>query len=66
MSASDVSSVLHDEEECDRELRGLWMSRLMFNPFAGWPSETRTFEEFHDACGCEVCHPEIHNEPVWS
>lgn len=28
------------------DLRGLWLSRLMFNQFVGWPPETRTFEEF--------------------
>lgn len=21
---------------------------------------------FHDACGCDLCHPEIHNPAVWS
>lgn len=33
-----------------RELLGLWLSRLMFNPVVGWKPETRSFEEFvHDA-----------------
>ncbi len=35
---------LSDDDE--RELLGLWLSRLMFNPFVGWPPETRSFEEF--------------------
>ncbi len=30
----------------ERELRGLWLSRLMFNMFVGWPPENRSFEEF--------------------
>ena len=29
-----------------RELRDLWMSRVMFNQFVGWPPETRSFDEF--------------------
>ena len=33
------------EHELD-ELRGLWLSRLMFNPFVGWAPETRPFEQF--------------------
>jgi hypothetical protein len=32
--------------EDERELLGLWLSRVMFNSFVGWPAETRTFEEF--------------------
>lgn len=28
------------------ELRGVWLDRLMFNMFVGWPPETRSFEQF--------------------
>lgn len=39
-----------ETEELD-ELRYLWLSRLMFNSFVGWPPEKRSFEEFVRDCG---------------
>jgi hypothetical protein len=52
----DVSTTEADDRE--RELRDLWLSRVMFNPFVRWPAETRTFEEFvaaHDALEVTTC-----------
>jgi hypothetical protein len=50
------------DDERERELRGLWLSRLMFNPFVGWAPETRSFEEFvaiHEArAPAGVCEEE--------
>jgi hypothetical protein len=42
------------DEERDAEvlaLRDIWLSRLMFNVFVGWPPETRSFDEFLAAYG---------------
>ena len=37
----------HEQDEIEeRELLGLWLSRVMFNMFVGWPAETRSAEEF--------------------
>lgn len=30
------------------ELRGVWLSRVLFNPFVGWAPETRSFDQFLD------------------
>jgi len=35
---------LTDEET--REHRDVWLSRMMFNQFVGWPPETRSFDEY--------------------
>jgi hypothetical protein len=49
MSTDEHRDDERDDYEDERELRGVWLSRLMFNPFVGWPAETRTFEEFVEA-----------------
>lgn len=41
---SRILDELSDDEY--RELHNTWLSRLMFNMFVRWPSETRAFEEF--------------------
>ena len=38
---------MSDEEL--REWRDVWLSRVMFNEFVGWPRETRTFDEYLQA-----------------
>ncbi len=48
---SELESLSYED---DRELRGLWLSRVMFNPYVGWPIETRTYEQFEE----EIVTPE--------
>ncbi len=47
MSVDDPRCLEDDDpEEDERDLLGVWLSRVMFNEFAGFPRETRSFEEF--------------------
>jgi hypothetical protein len=46
MGLADSNPRKRPDEDDERELLGLWLSRLMFNQFVGWPPETRSFEEF--------------------
>jgi hypothetical protein len=48
----NAATTLREAEDDEvRELRDLWLSRLMFNSFVGWEPETRTFPEFLEAHG---------------